>query len=310
MESFLIVIVLLVVFAVIAAIMFFLLKGGDGDTNQEVSSLLNQHKQANAQEVQEIKEKTGRGVVGKKKKVDLETKKFRAGYYTDKDFDELRVKFLIYRIAPVIVFAFLGQMLGGSIFDLSAVFQIALMVIGGALGLLIGMNLPESVLDDTIKKRHGEAIYHLPLVIEELTIGISSGLDMGPCISYIVEMSTRRRSHNVVTEMLVHVEKLVQAGYSLSEALLEVGEAFGQKEMMHTFMFLSQVSKQGGEISKQLQDLSESVTMHKQIQIESKITALPVKATGPLAMVFGGFFILLIGSVFVSLFKNLSDAQK
>ena len=309
-ESFLIVVVLLVVFAVIAAIMFFLLKGGDDSTNQEVSSLLSQHKQASAQDVQDIKEKAGRGVTSAKQKVDLETKKFRAGYYTDKDFEELRVKFLVYRIAPVPVFAFLGKMVGGMVLGLTMGPQMILVVIGGLLGLIIGISLPESVLDDTIKKRYEEAIYNLPLVIEQLTIGISSGLDMGPCISYVVEMATKRRSHNVVTEMLVHVEKLVQAGYSLSEALLEVGEAFGQKEMLHTFMFLSQVSKQGGEISKQLQDLGESVTMHKQIQVEAQITALPVKATGPLAMVFGGFFILLIGSVFVSLFKNLSDAQK
>ena len=310
MSALVLIIILLFIFAVIGAIMFFLLKGGDHETSQEVSGLRNQYKQANVQDVQEIKEKSGRGVQTAKIKVDLETKKFRAGYYTDKDFEDLRFKFLLYRIAPTIIFAFLGYMAGKMGLELGIWPQMGCVIVGGVVGFFIGLALPESVLDDTIKKRHQEAVYYLPMVIEQLGIGVSSGLDLGPCISYVIEAATKRRSHNVVTEMLVHVEKLVQAGYSLSEALLEVGEAFGQKEVAHTFMFLSQVSKQGGEISKQLQDLGESVLMHRQIQVEGQITALPVKATGPLAMVFGGFFIMLMGSVFVSLFQNLNAAQK
>jgi Flp pilus assembly protein TadB len=158
-----------------------------------------------------------------------------------------------------------------------------------------------------IKKRYEEAIYHLPMVVEQLTIGISSGLDMGPCISYVVNMATVRRTHNVVTELFVHIEKLVQAGYSLSEALREVAEAFGQKELSHVFMFLAQCAKQGGEVSRQLQDLGESVSLHRQIQVEARIVKLPVKATGPLTMVFAGFFIMLIGSVFITLAQNMQQ---
>lgn len=303
-----IIIILIVVVVLVAAIMFFLLKSGDSGTNQGVSNLLSQQKQTSASEIQEIKEKTGRSVVGKKRKIDIETKKFRAGFYTDKDFAALRFKFMLYRIAPIIILAFLGNMVGGMFLGLAVVPKLTFTIVCGVLGGVMGVYMPESVLDDTITKRYEETIYHLPMVIEELTIGISSGLDMGPCISYIVEMATKRRSHNVVTEMFVHVEKLVQAGYSLSEALLEVAEAFGQKELTHTFMFLAQVAKQGGEVSKQLQDLGEAVTLHRQVQIESQIVKLPVKATGPLAMVFGGFFIMLLGSVFVALFKNFGDA--
>ena len=59
--------------------------------------------------------------------------------------------------------------------------------------------------------------------------------------------------------------------------------------------------KHGGEISKQLMELADSVMMQRQVQIEAKITALPVKATGPLVCVFAGFFALLFAGLFVRL---------
>ena len=41
--------------------------------------------------------------------------------------------------------------------------------------------------------------------------------------------------------------------------------------------------------------------VQRQVQVEAKITALPVKATGPLTMVFAGFFALLFAGLLVRL---------
>jgi hypothetical protein len=69
----------------------------------------------------------------------------------------------------------------------------------------------------------------------------------------------------------------MKAGMALEEALNDVGEIVGVNEVRNAFMFLGQCAKHGGEISRQLQELSESVTLARQLQIEAKITALQQK---------------------------------
>jgi Flp pilus assembly protein TadB len=169
------------------------------------------------------------------------------------------------------------------------------------LGAVVGFTLPMSWLEKQVRRREEDIFYYLPLVIEQVSIGVSSALDVGPCISQIVAMAHERDSHNPVTEMFVHVEKLMRSGLNLEDSLQEVGDANGMTEVKHAFMFLAQCSRHGGEISKQLQELADSVMVQRQVQIEGKITALPVKATGPLAMVFAGFFALLFSGLLVRL---------
>jgi pilus assembly protein TadC len=64
----------------------------------------------------------------------------------------------------------------------------------------------------------------------------------------------------------------------------------------HAFKALAQVARYGGEISKQLQDLSESVSAERETKVDEKVKKLELVATLPVTMVFAGFlFILLIG---------------
>jgi pilus assembly protein TadC len=54
------------------------------------------------------------------------------------------------------------------------------------------------------------------------------------------------------------------------------------------------VARYGGEISKQLQDLSESVSSERETRIEEKIKKLELAATAPVALVFAGFLVILL----------------
>jgi len=177
----------------------------------------------------------------------------------------------------------------------------ALITVGFIFGAFVGFSLPLSMLERQIRNRREDTIYFLPLVIEQVAIGVSSSLDIGPCISQILTMARERGAHNPVTEMFLHVEKLVRSGMSLDEALAEVAEVNGMGEVKHAFMFLGQCAKHGGEISKQLQELADAVMVQRQVQVEGRIAALPVKATGPLATVFAGFFALLLAGLIVRL---------
>jgi Flp pilus assembly protein TadB len=222
---------------------------------------------------------------------DIRSKLFRAGYYRAQD----RKNFLYFQIAaPIISTTVCTIVMIG--FD-----NPLLVACGIILGAFIGLAAPMTWLERKIRARQEETMYFLPLVIEQIAIGVSSALDIGPCIAHIVSMAKERDSHNPITEMFIHAEKLIVSGLNLEDSLVEVSEAHAMPEVRHAFMFLAQCSKHGGEISRQLQELANAVMTQRQVQIEGRITALPVKATMPLTSVFFGFFLLLGAGIFVRL---------
>ena len=99
---------------------------------------------------------------------------------------------------------------------------------------------------------------------------------------------------------MFNVEQYIRSGVGLEEALVEIGNKSGHVELKHAFMALSQVAKHGGEISKQLMELADSVNTQRETKVEALIKQLELKATGPVALVFLGFIIIiLIGCSFL-----------
>jgi Flp pilus assembly protein TadB len=228
----------------------------------------------------------------------LEDQKFfQAGIYTTSD------KLLFKRfqlISPVVVTCVAVALL------LLLGVDLLLLVAGAILSLFIGITLPQSWLERKIRAREDETLAYLPIAIEQISIGVSSSLDLWPCIAHILEMSRNRDTFNPVTELFIHIERLIISGLSFPEALQEVGQASGVQQVKHTFQFLSQCAEHGGEISKQLQELANSIMTERQTQVEAKISSLPVKATGPLFLVFAGFFALMLAGIFSRLLGALA----
>ena len=266
---------------------------GGGNTGKQVRRIGDQDF-----DVEDIKRMSGTAVTKKGKTDDISTKLFRAGFYSAADKRKFFIiQTSIFAVAVTAIPTAMHMLLG----------KPALTAAGFVLGALIGYAMPVSWVEKQIRKREEELMYYLPLVIEQVSIGVSSSLDIGPCISNIVYMANERDSHNPITEMFVHVEKLMRSGLNLEDSLIEVGTASGAVETKHAFMFLSQCAKHGGEITKQLQELADAVMTARQVQVEGKITQLPVKATGPLIMVFAGFFGLLIAGLMVRLASAFGD---
>jgi Flp pilus assembly protein TadB len=214
----------------------------------------------------------------------LEERLFRAGLFTQQqkdDFKRMRVLF------PSVLFVLFGGY-GMSSGDFSDV------ILYGSIGVLAGVYLPLNRLDKWTRDREEEIAFYLPLVIEQISIGVSSSLDIGPCIARVVQMAEERDSHNPVTELLRYAQAYVKSGVSFQDALSEVGRLSGNNDVKHSFRALAQVARFGGEISKQLQDLSESVASQRESRVEAKIKKLELSATGPVAMVFAGFLVILI----------------
>lgn len=222
----------------------------------------------------------------KRRSLTIEERMFQAGLFSEaqrRDFRRLQI------LMPTAL-GLLGGGWGATAGDSLGIVLYA--VVGGMLGTYIPLNR----LDTWTKLRQEEITFFLPLVIEQISIGVSSSLDIGPCLARVVQMADERDSHNPVTELLRFAQAYIKSGVSLQDALNEVGRQSGSNEVKHAFKALAQVARYGGEISKQLQDLSESVSSERETRVEEKIKKLELAATAPVALVFAGFlFILLVG---------------
>ena len=233
--------------------------------------------------------------ISKKATPTLEERMFRAGMFTDQqknDYARLRI------VAPVVsVIGGLGLGLvvgGGDIIFLCA-------ICGG----IFGAYRPLRILDRREKNRTDEILYYLPLVIEQVSIGVSSSLDVGPCVQRIVQMADERDTHNPVTELLRYAQFYVKSGASFEEALNEVGRLSGSHELKHALMALAQVAKFGGEISRQLQELADSVSAQREARVEEKIKKLELAATPPVALVFFGYLVILLVGFGLQIITNM-----
>jgi len=244
---------------------------------------------SSGKEYEKLKKATKR-TVAKKEKVTLEERFFRAGMFSAKeksDFKRMRV------IVPIIT-APLG-LIGG------AAFGTDMALVGLIMGGLMGFQVPFSILDRRVKARDEDIMFYLPLVIEQIAIGVSSSLDIGPCLQRVVAMADERDSHNVVTELVRHAQFHVRSGVSLEDALNEVGKKSGHNELKHAFLSLSQVAKHGGEITRQLQELADAVAGQRETRIEAKIKKLELEATLPVTLVFMGFIVILLVGFFIQI---------
>jgi pilus assembly protein TadC len=260
---------------------------GMSDARSAREALRGDSKEEEEYKLEQLKD-AQRKSIGKGRKTQLteEERYYRAGIFTEqgrREFERVR---------------YTGAALCGPLLCIGAFFFLGDPLLAAA-ALLVGsaggyISVPSVMLDKRMVRRKDEILYYLPLVIEQVAIGVSSSLDTGPALSRVVQMADERDTHNAVTELVRHVELMIRSGLSLQEALIEVGLNSGSNELKHTFMALAQVSKHGGEISKQLMELANSVSQARENQIDENIRKLELKATGPVAMVFFGFMIILL----------------
>lgn len=225
-----------------------------------------------------------KGKGSKSKEPTLEEKLFRAGLFTEeqrRDFRRLQV------VLPVLL-AIVGGVIG---FSVSEGFNAFIFLAAGGVA---GVYIPMWRLSRWMTRRDDDISFYLPLVIEQISIGVSSSLDIGPCLSMVVSMAEERDSHNPVTELLRLAQSYIKSGVNFQDALTEVGRLSGHNDVKHSFKALAQVARYGGEISKQLQDLSEAVSASRETAVEGKIKKLELNATAPVALVFFGFIIIIL----------------
>jgi len=192
--------------------------------------------------------------------------------------------------------------LGGGLFGLIVVHSLVgfsgpLAILFPAVFTLAGVRANVIMLESRQKRLQQEILFYLPIVIEQMVIGVSSSLDIGPCIQKVVDMAFERDKSNPVVDLLDRVLTRVRAGHSLDESLTEIAERMQIADLKHVFGAIAQVSRHGGEVTKQLQELADAVTTQREVAVEGLIKKLELKATGPVAIAFLAFLATLFTGI-------------
>lgn len=174
-------------------------------------------------------------------------------------------------------------------------------------GCALGTIIPSWYIDRIIRKRDEDILYHLPLMIEQLVIGVTSGLDVGPCIQRVVGIAEERGTHNSISLLLADALRMARSGRSLDQALNDIGSRSGNTELKHALITLAHVLKHGGEITRQLHELATAVKNKREIVIEQKIKKLELQATGPVALVFASFMSVLLAGIGLQVLKAFGN---
>jgi len=236
------------------------------------------------EEFERISQEVRKRKFGKKKQETLQEQMFRAGIFSEQQRRDFRRLQVACPAVCSVVFAFAGLLLA----------DVWMMMMGLLLGGILGAYVPFKVIEKRTKERDEAILYYLPLVIEQVSIGVSSSLDVGPCLQRIIQMANERDTHNPVTELLRYAQYHVKSGVGLEEALGDIGKLSGHNELKHAFMALAQVAKFGGEVTRQLQELADAVSSQRETKVEAKIKKLELEATAPVALVFFGYLVILL----------------
>jgi Flp pilus assembly protein TadB len=238
----------------------------------------------------ELKKPDEIGPVKKKKaNPSFEEMLVRAGVFSPEE----RLKYERIRLWGPLIAGLFGLIVVHSLVGFSG----PLSILFPAVFVLAGVRAHVLMLESRQKVLQQEVLFYLPIVIEQMVIGVSSSLDIGPCIQKIVDMAFDRDKSNPVVDLLDRVLTRVRAGHSLDESLTEIAERIHIADLKHVFGAIAQVSRHGGEVTKQLQELADAVTTQREVQVESAIKKLELKATGPVAIAFIAFLATLFTGI-------------
>jgi len=129
----------------------------------------------------------------------------------------------------------------------------------------------------------------LPMVMEQVVMGVSSGLDIIPAVS-----EASRQGSDGVSKVFRRVVSLAEGGLPVEEAFRVVSDESDSAPLKHALIHLSLAYKQGGEVIRPLRELSDATQSHYQDRVEEEISKLPVKGILPLITIFAGLLICFL----------------
>jgi len=174
-------------------------------------------------------------------------------------------------------------------------YQIAVVIIG----LIIGIALPDALLDGAIRKRHSAIRRSLPDSLDLLVVCAEAGLGFDGAVSKLVE-----RARGPLAEEFAKALQDMSVGRSRMEALEAMAARVDMPEVTTFVAAVHQSDVLGVSIAHVLRVQAESIRVNRNLRARETAGKLPVKMLFPLVFfIFPALFVVLLAPAIIAIMQ-------
>jgi tight adherence protein C len=172
-------------------------------------------------------------------------------------------------------------------------------LVSGILILVVGVLLPDYVLQKVIEARQSKIRRALPDTIDLLTVSVEAGVGFDGAMARVSE-----KMKGPFTEELVRALEEMRLGKSRMQALRDMGARVAMIEVTTFVAALYQAEQLGVSISKVLRVQGDTMRVRRSQMARELASKLPVKMLFPLVIfIFPALFVVTLGPAVIQIYR-------
>jgi len=216
----------------------------------------------------------------------------------------LQIYFVSKTLLTVLLPALTWSVLNAQSWPANPMQRLALVVAAAALGYY----LPDALLKLRIQRRQLELLHAFPDALDLLRLCVQAGLGLDAAIERVGR--EMRHARPVLSEEFALTGLALRAGSSRAEALRNLSQRVGLKDIDALVAMLIQADRFGTSVSESLLVHADALRTQRRLRAEEAAAKLPVKLLIPLIFcVFPSLLTVLLGPVVVTLARHFVKVE-
>jgi tight adherence protein C len=210
-----------------------------------------------------------------------------------------QIYFVSKTVLTVLLPALIWSVLNAQGWPANTMLRMVLVVAAAAAGYY----LPEAVLSLRIRRRQRELMHAFPDALDLLRLCVQAGLGLDAAIERVGR--EMRHARPVLSEEFALTGLALRAGSSRPEALRNLSQRVGLKDIDALVSMLIQADRFGTSVSESLTVYADALRTQRRLRAEEAAAKLPVKLLFPLIFcVFPALLTVLLGPVVIMLARQ------
>ncbi len=177
--------------------------------------------------------------------------------------------------------------------------QARLLLLG--LGTLIGLTLPDTLLEQAIRRRQERIRRALPDAIDLLVVSVEAGMGLDGAMAKVTE-----KMHGPLSDELTRARHEMRLGKTRGQALRDMAARLDMGEVKTFVAAIYQADQLGTSIARVLRAQSQMARAARVQRVRERAAKLPVTMLFPLVLfVFPAIFVVLLGPSLMRLMAAL-----
>lgn len=169
--------------------------------------------------------------------------------------------------------------------------------------LVFGAFMPNTWLDQKIKKRQKNVQNALPDALDLMTVSVEAGLAFDSALQKVAD-----KWENELSEAFERVTQEMRLGRSRRESMRDMSERIDVDDMTAFVAAVLQADQLGVSMSKVLRIQSEQMRIRRRQRAEEQAKKAPIKMLFPMVfLIFPALFVVLLGPAVIQIKQTFFD---